>query len=129
VNEQPQESGLGRLLAFGKKVALITGVDVGLTLAIWVIVSLAQGRFGSPAGALLLGAAALFVLATLPFFVDLASGLAIPLRVLIEKKGAREIMEADRPRSETGISLTFLLATTGAVVLGLSFLAGRLFGG
>lgn len=116
-------------LVFCKKVLLVATIAAGLSLAIWAAVSLFEGRWASPAGALLLGALVLFVLAMLPFFFDVGSTLVIPLRVLIQKKGARELMEEDRPRSETGISLTFLFFTAGVVLLLLSFLAGRLFGG
>jgi hypothetical protein len=120
---------LVRFLDFGKKVFLVTGIASGLSLAIWAVVSLLEGRRGSPAGALLLGALALFVLAMLPFFFDLVSTLMIPLRAWIQKRGARELLVADRPRSETGISLTFRFFSAGLVLMLLSFLAGRLFGG
>jgi hypothetical protein len=94
---------------FGKKVLLVAGIASGISLAIWAVVSLFQGRWGSPAGALLLGALVLFVMAMLPFFFDLVSTLTIPLRAWIQKRGARELLVADRSRSETGISLTQLL--------------------
>jgi hypothetical protein len=123
VGQRTEESGWRRVFDFGKKVVLVTGIDVALTLAVWIVVSLSQGRFGSPAGALLLGALLLFVLAMLPFFFDLGSTLAIPLRVLVQRKGARRLLKDDRPRSETGIVLTFLFFAAGVVVLLLSFLA------
>jgi hypothetical protein len=119
---------LSRLLDFCKKTFLITGFAATLSLAIWTAISLIERHWGSPAGALLLAGLALFVLAMLPFFFDLGSTLAIPLRVWLQKKGARQLLAEDRPRSEAGISLTFMFFLAGVLLLLLSFLAGRLFG-
>jgi hypothetical protein len=118
-----------QLLDFCKNVILVAGIDVGLSLAIWYVVGLFEARSGSPSGALLLGALVLFFLAMLPFFFDLGRSLSIPVRVWLQKRSAREILEADRPRSEAGISLTFLFFAAGVVVLLLSFLADRFLGG
>lgn len=119
---------LGQVLDFAKKVLLIVAIAASLSLAIWAAISLVEGQWGSPSGALLLGAVSLFVLAMLPFFFDVGSMLVIPLRVLIQKKGPKQLLAEDRPRSETGISLTFLFFVAGVAMLLLSFLAGRLFG-
>ncbi len=128
MGEGSQRGGWLRVCSFARGVLLAVVIDVGLTLAVWLVVSLVEGHFGSPAGALLLGAIALFALAMLPFFFDVGATLAIPLRVLVQKKGAQDLLEADRPRSERGVSLTFLFALAGAIVLGLSVLADQLFG-
>ena len=129
MKKQTPKSRWAQFLSFCWKTLLAAGVAVGLSLAIWLVVSLVQGRFGSPDGALLLGAVGLFVLAMLPFFFDVGATLIIPLRVLIQKKEARQLLEEDRSRSETGFYLTLLFSVAGALVLVLSFLAGWLFGG
>ena len=123
-----QESALTRFLDFCKKTFSIAGVAAGLSLAIWAAISLFEGHWGSPAGVLLLAGLVLFVLAMVPFFFDMGSTLAIPLRVWLQKKGARQLLAQDRPRSEAGISLTFRFFVAGVLLLLLSFLAGRLFG-
>lgn len=129
MSEQAPESRWQQVFSFCKKAALIVAVDVGLSLVVWLVVSMFEGSFGSPAGALFLGAMFLFVLAMLPFFYDVIAAVMIPLRAWIGKKAARELVKQDRSRSETGILLTFLLFAAGVVVLVLSFLAGRIWGG
>jgi hypothetical protein len=118
-----------QFLHFCKRVAVAVGFITSLTLVLWAVTSMLEGAFGSPAGALLLGAAFSFVLAVLPFFYDILATLALPLRVIIQKKTARELLQQDRPRSETGISLTFVFFVAGLVLLLLSFVAGRIWGG
>jgi hypothetical protein len=105
---------------------LIVGVTVVASLAVWLVVSLFDGRFALPSGALLFGALVLFVLAMLPFFFDMGSTLIIPLRMLIQKKGAKQLIEEDRPRSETGITLTFLFFVSGLMVLLIAYLLEKL---
>lgn len=129
MSEQAPESRWKQVFSFCKKVAWIVAVDVGLSLAVWLVVSMSEGSFGSPAGALFLGAMFLFVLAMLPFFYDIIVALIFPLRAWIGRIEARMLMKQDRSRSEMGILLTFLLFAAGVVVLVLSFLAGRIWGG
>lgn len=126
--QQAQPSLAQQVFGFCKRAVLFAVADVALSLAIWLVLSLAQGRFASPAGALLLGAVALFILAMLPFFFDVGGTLLLPLRVLVQKKDAQQILKEDRPRSETGMTLTFALFAAGLIVLLLSFVAGRVFG-
>lgn len=70
----------------------------------------------------------LFVLAMLHFF-DLVTTLTIPLRAWTQKRVGRELLVADRPRNETGISLSFSFFSAGLVFVLLSFSAARLSGG
>lgn len=129
MSENEGKNNLARFLGFCKRTLIFAGGAVALSLAIWLVISLFQGHFGSPAGALFLGGILLFILAMLPFFFDMAGTLLIPFRTAIQKKDARQILKEDRPRSEAGISLTFQLAAAGVLLLLLSYLAGRLFGG
>ncbi len=128
MSKDRQGGALPRLLKFCRRTLLIAGSAAILSLAFWAAISLLEGYWGSPAGALLLGGLVLFVLAMLPFFFDLGSTLAIPLRVWLQKKGARQLLAEDRPRSEAGMSLTFMFSVAGLLLLLLSFLAGRIFG-
>jgi hypothetical protein len=128
VSNRRQGSTLTQFLEFCKRTLLIAGSAAALSLAIWAAISLIRGRWGSPVGALLLAGLVLFVLAMLPFFFDVGSTLAIPLRVWLQRKDAKQLLAEDRPRSEAGISLTFLFFWAGVLLLLLSFLAGRLFG-
>jgi len=101
LSKDREKGNLARFLGFCKRTALFAVLVIALSLAIWLGISLFQGRFGSPAGALFLGATLLFGLAMLPFFIDTGSTLILPLRVFILNKDTREILEQDRPRSET----------------------------
>jgi hypothetical protein len=100
-----------------------------VALGLWLALGLFEGQLGSPDGALLVGALFLFVLAMLPFFFDVGTTLAIPLRVFFQKKDARQILKEDRPRSEAGIALTFQFFLAGVVVLLLSFWVEGLWAG
>ena len=128
MSQDGQGGTLSRVFEFCKRTLLIAGSAATLSLALWAAISFLEGYWGSPAGALLLAGLVLFVLAMLPFFFDLGSTLAIPLRVWLQKKGARQLLAEDRPRSEAGISLTFMFSVAGLLLLLLSFLAGRIFG-
>jgi hypothetical protein len=128
MNDQASESRWQQVFSFCKRVTLIVAIDVGLSLAMWLIISVFDGSFGSPAGALFLGAIFLFVLAMLPFFYDIILFLILPLRAWLGKTAARVLVKQDRSRSEMGIMLTFLLFVAGVVVLILSFLAERMWG-
>ena len=88
-----------------------------------------RGQWDSPAGAFLLGGAGLFMIAILPFLFDLGRTVSLPVRVWREKRDVRELLEQDRPQSEAGISQTFLFFAAGLILMLLSFLTGRLFGG
>jgi hypothetical protein len=129
MQQRDEESTLKRILEFSRKVLVAAGIGAGLSLAYWIVASLLRGEWNSPAGAFLLGGAGLFAIAILPFLFDLGRTASLPVRVWRQKKDVRELLEEDRPQSEAGISQTFLFFAAGLVLMLLSFLVGRLFGG
>ena len=129
MKQRYERSTWTRLIEFFRKVLVATGVGAGLSLGYWIVASLLRGKWNSPAGAFLLGGAGLFAIAILPFLFDLGRTASLPVRVWRQKRDVRELLEEDRPQSEAGIAQTFLFFAAGMVLMLLSFLTGRLFGG
>jgi hypothetical protein len=126
---QNEKRPLARLLDFSWKVLIAAAVGTALSLGYWVVASLVRGQWNSPAGAFLLGGAGLFMIAILPFLFDLGRTVSLPVRVWRERRDVRELLAEDRPQSEAGISQTFLFFAAGLILMLLSFVTGRLFGG
>lgn len=128
MGEDVGKSRRQRFLEFCRKVALIIGIDAGLSMVVWLVVGLFQGRFSSFGDAFFWGSFPLFAVAALVILYDMGSSLVAPVQMLTQKKKAGSVIEEARQRTRSRMRFASLFFVAGAVMLFLSVAIGLLLG-
>ena len=128
MSEEQGPSRRERAAVFFKRLAIVTGIVLGLSLLLWLVVSLKDGSFGSPSDIFFWSSVPLFGVAAVLIIVDMGSTFAMPVQVLREKKDRGKVLDRARARTEKGFSYTLLFFVSGLIMMLLSILTGTLFG-
>lgn len=126
-----EEKGRGRrerAIEFFRKLAIVVGVTLGLSLVVWLFLCLKAGRLSSPSDVFFWSSVPLFGFAAVLIFLDMGSTFAMPVQILREKKDRGKVLDQARARTEKGFSYTLLLFIAGLIMMLLSILTGNLFG-
>jgi hypothetical protein len=114
---------------FLKRLALLVGSTLVLSLAVWLILSLFRGEFDSPTDAIFWGALPHFAVALFLIVFDTGASLSVQIQVLSGKEDRGGDLDKAREHSKTGISNAFLFFTSGVVIVLLAAAVGILTAG
>ena len=123
---QQEPSRRATIVQFLKRLALLVGVTLVLSLGVWLVLSLLRGEFDSPTDIIFWGAFPHFAVALFLILFDTGAALAVPFQALREKEDRGKVLDKARERSASGMSNALLFFTSGMVVILLAVGAGIL---
>jgi hypothetical protein len=117
VANQQEPSRRAMTSDFLKRLALLVGITLVLSLAVWLMLGLFRGEFNSPTDAIFWGALPHFAVALFLIVFDTGASLSAQIQVLSGKEDRGGNRDKAREPSEAGISNAFLFSTSGVVIL------------